>query len=93
MHHQEEDQEQLGLKQLLGRDPDSRNIVIGDVKMTQLQLDSSQLAQLADSGSPALAADRAMEARSTEALKLAHQAYWPDFTVGYSYEKTGPRIP
>jgi outer membrane protein TolC len=33
-----------------------------------------------------------MEARSTEALKLAHQGYWPDFTVGYSYEKTGPRF-
>ena len=90
MHHQEEDQEQLELKQLLGRDPDSRNIEIGDVEMTQLQLDSLQLAQLADSGSPDLAADRAMEARSAEALKLAHQGYWPDFTVGYSYEKTGP---
>jgi cobalt-zinc-cadmium efflux system outer membrane protein len=90
MHHQEEDQEQLELKQLLGRDPDSRNIEVGDVEMTQLQLDSSQLAQMADSGSPDLAADRAMEERSAEALKLAHQGYWPDFTVGYSYEKTGP---
>ena len=92
MHHQEEDQEQLQLKQLLGRDPDSRNIDIGDVKMTQFQLDSSQLGQLADTGSPDLAADRAMEARSAEALKLAHQGYWPDFTVGYSYEKTGPKF-
>jgi outer membrane protein, heavy metal efflux system len=90
MHHQEEDQEQVQLKQLLGRDPDSRNIDIGDVEVTHLQLDSSQLAQLAGSGSPDLAADRAMEARSAEALKLAHQGYWPDFTVGYSYEKTGP---
>src|SRR5579864_1474383 len=51
MHHQEEDQEEVQLKQLLGRDPDSRNIDIGNVAMTQLQLDSSQLAQLADSGS------------------------------------------
>ena len=90
MHHQEEDQEQLELKQLLGRDPDSRNIEISDIEATHLQLDSSQLAQLAGSGSPDLAADRAMEARSAEALKLAHQGYWPDFTVGYSYEKTGP---
>ena len=23
-------------------------------------------------------------------MKLAHQGYWPDFTVGYLYEKTGP---
>src|SRR5258708_35095250 len=31
-----------------------------------------------------------MEVRSADALKLAHRGYWPDFTVGYSYEKTGP---
>jgi cobalt-zinc-cadmium efflux system outer membrane protein len=90
MHHLEEDQQQLELKRLLGRDPDSRNIEIGDIEMTRLELDSSQLAQLTGRGSPDLAADRAMEARSGEALKLAHQGYWPDFTVGYSYEKTGP---
>jgi outer membrane protein, heavy metal efflux system len=90
MHHQEEDQEQLALKQILGRDPDSRKIGIGEVEPTHLQLDSSQLTQLADNGSPELAADQAMEARSAEALKLAHQGYWPDFTVGYTYEKTGP---
>jgi cobalt-zinc-cadmium efflux system outer membrane protein len=90
MHHQEEDQEQLELKQILGRDPDSPDIEIGDIEETHLQLDVSQLAQLADSGSPDLAADRAMEAHGTEALKLAQQGYWPDFTVGYSIEKTGP---
>ena len=92
MHHQEEDQEQLALKQLLGRDPDSPSLEIGDVEPTHLQLDASQLSQLADRGSPDLGAARAMEARSADALKLAHQGYWPDFTVGYSYEKTGPRF-
>jgi len=90
MHRQEEDQEQFKLKQLLGRDPDSRNIEISYIEVTHLQLDSSKLSQLAGSGSPDLAADRAREARGAEALKLAHQGYWPDFTVGYSYEKTGP---
>lgn len=90
MHHLEEDQEQLALKQILGRDPDSGNIAIDEVEPSQLQLGSSQVAQLAANGSPQLAADRAMEARGEEALKLARQGYWPDFTVGYSYEKTGP---
>jgi outer membrane protein TolC len=33
MHHQEEDQEQLALKQILGRDPDSRNVEMGEVGM------------------------------------------------------------
>jgi outer membrane protein TolC len=90
MHHQEEDQAQLELKQILGRDPDSPNIEIGAVEATHLELDTAELARLSDAGSPELAADRAMETRSTEALKLAHQGYWPDFTVGYSYQKTGP---
>ena len=90
MHHQEEDQEQLQLKLLLGRDPDSPNIEIGEVEATHLQLDTAQITQLAASGSPDLAADRATAARSAEALKLAHQGYWPDFTVGYTYQKTGP---
>src|SRR5208282_3294208 len=90
MHHQEEDQAQLELKQILGRDPDSPNIEIGAVEATHLELDTAELARLSDAGSPDLAADRAMESRSAEALKLAHQGYWPDFTVGYSYQKTGP---
>ena len=90
MHHQEEDQEQIQLKQLLGRDPDAPNIAIGDIPATHLEIDSLQIAQLVGSRSPDLAADRAMEARGAEALKLAHQGYWPDFTIGYSYEKTGP---
>jgi len=90
MHDEEEDREQVDLKQLLGRDPDSQNIDIGDIEVTRLQFDSSQLAQLSEAGSPELAADRAMEARSVDSLKLARQGYWPDFTVGYSYEKTGP---
>jgi outer membrane protein TolC len=71
-------------------DPDSVNIAIGEVELTHLQLDSAQLAALSARGSPEPAADRAMEARSAEALKLAHRGYWPDFTIGYSYEKTGP---
>ncbi len=90
MHHQEEDQAQLELKQTLGRDPDSPNIDIGEIEATHLDLDPAELARLSDAGSPELAADRAMEARSADALKLAHQGYWPDFTVGYSYQKTGP---
>jgi outer membrane protein TolC len=90
MHHQEEDQEQLQLKQILGRDPDSPKVEIDDTEATHLQFDSSKLALLVVTGSPDLAADRAMEARSAEALKLAHQSYWPDFTVGYTYQKTGP---
>ena len=35
---------------------------------------------------------RAMEAKSEEALKLAHQNYVPDFSVGYMYQKTGPGL-
>lgn len=92
IHHQEEDQEQFELKQLLGRDVDSPNIVVSDIAATQVPFDAAQLVRLSESGSRDLAADRAIEERSGETLKLAHRGYWPDFTVGYSYEKTGPRF-
>ena len=90
MHHQEEDEGQIDLKLALGRDPDSPNIAVGEVEATHPDFDPSQLSRLSENGSPEVAADRALEARAAEALKLAHQEYWPDLTVGYSYEKTGP---
>lgn len=90
MHHQEEDQEQLELKRILGRDPDSPNIAIGEVEPSAPLTGPAEVAQLAAGGSPEVAADRAMEARGAQALKLAHRGYWPDFTAGYAYQKTGP---
>lgn len=91
MHHEEMDQSEANLKAILGREQDSPNIEIGDdIKATELPLDDRRLLELGLSNSPTLKQARAMEAQSQAAVEIAKRDYLPDFTVGYTYEKTGP---
>ncbi|MGH8013565.1 MAG: TolC family protein, partial [Candidatus Binataceae bacterium] len=86
-------QAQADLKSLLGRDPDSPDIPIGNVELTPFTLSSSQLRALAIADSPELRQARELEAKSTDSLKLAREGYIPDFTIAYIYEKTGAAFP
>ena len=89
-HHREMQQRQADLKSALGRDPDSADIPIGDVKPTRLELTDAQLARTVTDHATGLMMDRAVEQRGEDALGLARKGYIPDFTVGYMYQKTGP---
>jgi cobalt-zinc-cadmium efflux system outer membrane protein len=82
--------QQAALKALLGRDPDSGDIPLAEVKPSAMRLPDSALAAAATGGSEELKAAQAMEAKGAAALALAHRGYWPDFSVGYMYQKTGP---
>jgi len=93
MHHEEVNQSQANLKAILGREQDSPNIAISDdVKATDLALDDHRLRELGLSNSPTLKQARAMEEQSQAAVDIAKRDYLPDFTVGYTYEKTGPKF-
>jgi cobalt-zinc-cadmium efflux system outer membrane protein len=93
MHHEEVDQSQANLKAILGREQDSPNIQIGDdIQATELSLDDHRLRELGLNNSPTLKQARAMEDQSQAALEIAKRDYLPDFTVGYTYEKTGPKF-
>src|SRR6266852_3751697 len=93
MHHEEVDQSQANLKAILGREQDSPNIEIGDdLKATELPVDEHRLRELGLSNSPTLKQARAMEERGQAAVEIAKRDYLPDFTVGYTYEKTGPKF-
>jgi outer membrane protein, heavy metal efflux system len=93
MHHEQVDQSQANLKAILGREQDSPNIEIGDdLKPTELPLDDQRLRELGLSNSPTLKQARAMEEQSEAAVEIAKRDYLPDFTVGYTYEKTGPKF-
>lgn len=81
---------QAELKAVLGRDSDSRDVEIGDVQPTSLNLGAAELSILAKARSPEISRDRSAEARGLEALKLARKGYIPDLSLGYAYEKTGP---
>jgi cobalt-zinc-cadmium efflux system outer membrane protein len=81
---------QADLKAELGRDPDSPNIAVSEIEPTRVALSNAQLVSAVKQHSSDLMVARAMEGRSQKALSLARRGYVPDFTLGYSYEKTGP---
>ena len=92
MNQQEFEQGQANLKAILGREPDSPNIEIGDITPTKFSFAESQLRQLALANSPILEQARATEEQSDAALAAARRDYIPDFNVGYEYQKTGPHM-
>ncbi|MGH7986160.1 MAG: TolC family protein [Candidatus Binataceae bacterium] len=86
-------QAQADLKSLLGREQDSPEIPIENVKLTAFKLDRSRLHTLAMANSPEVKQARELEAKSADSLKLAREGYLPDFTIAYLYEKTGAAFP
>jgi outer membrane protein TolC len=81
---------EASLKALLGREQDAPDIAIADVSPTSFNLAETQLGDAAEAGSADLKMARAMLAGSKDALDLARHDYWPDFSLGYQYDKTGP---
>jgi outer membrane protein TolC len=81
---------QAALKALLGRDLDSRDIWIGEIAPTTVALPANQSDAAAADRSEELKAAQSMEAKNAASLALARRGYWPDFSVGYMYQKTGP---
>ena len=90
---QEAEQGQADLKAALGREQDSADIQVSDVKPTVLNLDDRQLRRLALSVSPVLKQAEALEQKSEQSLKLAREDYFPDLSVSYMYQKTGAQFP
>src|SRR5262249_55520384 len=80
--------QQAALKALLGRDLDSRDIWIGQIAPTKVALPADQLGTAAANGSEELKAAQSTEAKGEASLALARRGYWPDFSVGYMYQKT-----
>ena len=90
---EEYEQGQADLKAILGREQDSRNIQTSEAKPSRFTLDEHELRNLALTASPVLKQAEAQESKSEQSLKLAHEDYIPDFSIGYTYEKTGARFP
>ncbi|HVA81760.1 MAG TPA: TolC family protein, partial [Candidatus Binataceae bacterium] len=93
MNHDDIEAAEANLKAMLGREQDSRNLEIADIAPTGFQLGAAEIAAAADHGSPDLQMAQTTLARSKNALAMARHDYWPDFDVGYMYQKTGPGFP
>jgi outer membrane protein TolC len=92
MNQEEFQQGQANLKAILGREQDSANVEIDEVTPGKLDVLDSQLRELALANSPTLEQARAMEEQSDAAVAIAKRDYVPDFNLGYTYQKTGPRF-
>ena len=92
MTRQEMAQRQVTLKSILGRDLDSRNIEITDLTPTVISagIDRDRLVELAAQNPTQVRMAEADAAKSEISLKLAQEDYIPDFSAGYTYQKTGP---
>ena len=93
MTRQELEQGQADLKTILGREQDSPDIQVSEVKPSALNLNDDQLRTLALRASPVLMQAQAMEAKNEQSLQLAREDYIPDFSIQYMYQKTGARFP
>jgi outer membrane protein TolC len=92
MNQEEFQRGQATLKAILGREQDSANIEISDITPTSFAIPDSRLRELALANSPTLQQAHAMEDQSDAELAIARRDYIPDFNVGYTYQKTGPRF-
>jgi outer membrane protein, heavy metal efflux system len=85
-------QRQVSLKSILGRDLDSRNLEISDLAPTVISghIDRARLVELAAQNPTEVRIAETDLSKSEIALKIAQEDYIPDFSAGYTYQKTGP---
>jgi outer membrane protein TolC len=93
MHHQEMGQIEADLKQLVHRPQESPDIVPEDLKLTSLTVTSRELLDLARKQNPAVRRETSVIAKEDAVLRSAERGIKPDFSLGYTYERTGLDFP
>lgn len=83
-------QREVALKAVLGRDIDSPKIEIGDVAPSMVKVDRATVTALAAKSSAEVEMAMHDRLKSEDSLELARSGYFPDFSIGYMYQKTGP---
>jgi cobalt-zinc-cadmium efflux system outer membrane protein len=89
-HHLEAGKIQVSLKQLLNRPQSSPDIEPVPLKETPLNTSSDELLSAAQSQNPDLAATQNMIERQKLQVDAAHKDFYPDFNVGFMYDRTDP---
>jgi len=89
-HHLEAGKIQVSLKQLLSRPQSSPDIEPAPLKETPLNTSYDELLSAAQSQNPDLAATQNMIERHKLQVDAAHKDFYPDFNVGFMYDRTDP---
>jgi cobalt-zinc-cadmium efflux system outer membrane protein len=93
MHHQEMAQVQAGLKQALGRQQSSPDIVVGELKESLTSRSIEDFLHMTEQKNPTLLVDTQTIAKESSVVAATKLAAKPDFSVGYMYQRTGLDFP
>jgi len=89
MHHEEMEQVQAELKQLLHRAQTSPDIITLPMTATPLAYSAADMQAMIAAHNPAVAINASAVRQQQAELKSAQSERKPDFTVGYEFEQTG----
>ena len=90
MHHLEAGKVQTRLKQLLNRPQSSPDIETSSLTETPLDTSFDQLLSSLGTQNPDLAATQNTIARDKVRVDAARKDFYPDFNIGYMFERTDP---
>jgi cobalt-zinc-cadmium efflux system outer membrane protein len=92
MHHQQEEQLEAQLKQVLSRAQSSPDIVTEPLSLTVLTHSDAELLERAQDQNPDVRSRSEMVHRQESQVELSHKEFRPDFNVSYTYEHTAAKF-
>jgi outer membrane protein, heavy metal efflux system len=92
MHHQQEEQLEAQLKQVLSRAQSSPGIVTEPLSLTALTHSDAELLERAQDQNADVRSRSEMVHRQESQVELSHKEFRPDFNVSYTYEHTADKF-
>jgi cobalt-zinc-cadmium efflux system outer membrane protein len=92
MRHQQEEQLEAQVKQLLGRSQSSPDIVTEPLAQTALTQSDAELLDRAQDQNPDVRSRSEMMHRQESQVELSHREFRPDFNASYTYEHTSDKF-
>jgi outer membrane protein, heavy metal efflux system len=92
MHHQQEEQLEAQIKQVLSRAQSSSDIVTVPLSQTVLTHSDTELLDRVRDQNPDVRSRSEMARRQESQVELSHREFRPDFNVSYTYEHTADKF-
>ncbi len=92
MHHQDEEQLQAQLKQVLNRSQSSPDIVTEPLSQTPMRYSDADLLNRVRDQNPDVRSHAEMVRQQESQVELSHKEFRPDFNVSYTYEHTADKF-
>ena len=89
----EEQQLEAQIKEILGRPPDAPDITPQPLTLTTLPYSSDELLNRVRAANPGVAAEKALVQSQSLQVELARKDFYPDFSIQYMWQQTGPQFP